>query len=102
MVEGCLEWLEKGLAAPDTVIDATDLYRAEMNPLQRFVEERCSLAPNEKVSAGDFREAYRRWAESEGEPRVNDASILSNLRLMNVTGFKGGRGIRMYRGIRCD
>ena len=101
MVAGCLEWLDGGLAAPDVVIAATDHYRTEMNPLKRFVEERCSLNPNARVLVIDFRREYRDWAALEGEPIVNEANILSNLRLMNVAEGKGTNGVRLYRGISC-
>lgn len=40
-VRGCLAWQSQGLGAPDAVRDATEAYRAEMDVLAMFFEERC-------------------------------------------------------------
>ena len=40
-VKGCLTWKKDGLQVPTSVLEDTDAYREEMNPLGAFIEERC-------------------------------------------------------------
>lgn len=60
-VEGCLRWQREGLAIPDSVRQATAEYRAEMDPLIDFLEERCVESPTASVSSGDLWDAYLEW-----------------------------------------
>jgi putative DNA primase/helicase len=66
-IEGCLAWQEEGLIAPEPVRAATEDYRAEMDVLASFLEDRCLVAANASVSAKDLYASYRAWCEETGE-----------------------------------
>ncbi|MBW2674590.1 MAG: hypothetical protein JRD89_14465, partial [Deltaproteobacteria bacterium] len=67
MLEGLRRYIEqKGLRQPDAVKRATQDYRIEMNPVGRFIAERCVVDPRERVEKGDLYAGYREWCEEIG------------------------------------
>lgn len=66
-VQGCLDWQTHGLAIPEEVRAATSEYRAEMDTLAGFFEERCTLTKDAWVPSSDLYRAYREWSEEAGE-----------------------------------
>jgi putative DNA primase/helicase len=69
-VAGCLAWQREGLRAPAAVVAATQAYRAEMDQIGRFIDERCQTGPASSVTAAVLFEAYRSWAADGGEHTV--------------------------------
>lgn len=66
-VQGCLEWQQRGLAAPEDVQEATRAYREEMDALAGFLGECCVIGPRYRASAADLYEAYKTYAERNGD-----------------------------------
>jgi len=66
LVRGCLEWQARGLAAPSAVATATAQYRADCDPLGRFLDEACELVPTAEIRAHEFFQHYRQWATTAG------------------------------------
>lgn len=66
-VEGALRWAATGLAAPAAVLDATEQYFEEQDPVGRWLEERCALDPEGFETTADLYDSYRQWAGSVGE-----------------------------------
>jgi len=77
-VEGALRWQESGLSVPAAVEQATEAYRAEMDPLREFVEDRCILHESEWVAASNLRSEYERWASETGERHTLDSKAFSD------------------------
>src|SRR5215210_2344872 len=67
MVEGCLEWQEHGLEEPKTVTEATLQYRAEMDTLAAFIEDRCILDKVAVAPATPLYKQYQMWCDDAGE-----------------------------------
>ncbi len=67
MVEGCLEWQEHGLGEPDSVKAATGQYRAEMDTLAAFFEDRCVIRNGVMVPASLLYKQYQLWCDDAGE-----------------------------------
>jgi len=67
IVMGCVEWRRGGLQAPEEVRKATSAYRAEMDVLAAFIEDRCLLRPGESALATPLYVAYKEWCEANGE-----------------------------------
>lgn len=74
-VEGCLVWQQEGLAAPAEVNNATSDYRASMDWLQAFLDEKLTVGPNLKIRPGDLYDIYKEWCEENGE-HVHSQRIL--------------------------
>lgn len=71
IVEGCIAWQAKGLAAPAAVRAATDEYRGESDVLGTFLAERTTTEPEYagatvRVSAGALYKAYQAWCLAGG------------------------------------
>jgi P4 family phage/plasmid primase-like protien len=66
MVQGCLEWLEKGLQTPEEVKAATKQYRSDMDILGEFIDDCCIEDAEAKTPAKDLYLRFKEWGESEG------------------------------------
>ena len=65
-VQGCREWQQSGLGAPDSVTQATREYERDSDVLAAFLAEACELVPDAEVGAADLFAHYRQWAEIHG------------------------------------
>lgn len=66
LIEGCIEWQQGGLIVPRSVLEATEGYRQEMNPLRQFVEDVCTVG-NFHVTVNELWSAYNEWADDAKE-----------------------------------
>jgi putative DNA primase/helicase len=66
-VAGCLAWQRERLRVPDEVRTATASYRAEQDPLRDFLADCCVLEPDAWTPSKALYDAYRTWAESNGD-----------------------------------
>jgi len=99
LVEGCRIYLERGLQDPPEVLEATTKYRAEVDDIYRFLEERTERAPDASVQAAVLYQAYKEWAEAEDitpASRNRFGEALVNLGLERYQ----AEGKRFYRGVR--
>jgi putative DNA primase/helicase len=79
-VEGTLEWLMDGLAAPWAVTRATEEYRAENDIIRRFIEDCCDTSDRKAIeAAGAIYSGYKGWCESEGLKPVSGTAFGSEL-----------------------
>jgi putative DNA primase/helicase len=108
MVDGCREWQEHGLGEPESVKDATNQYREEMDTLAAFLEDRCVVAPGVSVLAGSLYQKYSMWCDANGErqdPQKRFASLLSARGFSRERGTRGvakGRQVWLGIGLRED
>jgi putative DNA primase/helicase len=65
-VQGCVDWQASGLAAPDSVVHATQQYEQDSDVLGEFLGGACELDPDAEVSAADLFAHYQRWTETQG------------------------------------
>jgi hypothetical protein len=108
MVRGCLDWQHDGLGEPKGVKDATAGYRAEMDALAAFFEDRCVVHPKAEVPATPLYKAYQEWCADNGEADESQRRFGGRLRERGFVSFtytagphmdrKGWRGI----GLRDD
>ncbi len=99
-VEGCLDWQKGGLRAPARVIAATELYRAEMDVIARFIKEACVLHPQAEIKATFLYRACKAWCEDNGE-RYESQTMFG--RRLDERGFtKRVSGGVIWAGIRVS
>ena len=86
-VEGCLEWQQKGLAAPASITQAVESYRAEMDVFGEYVKERLEYSPDNPISenATNIYEDYKKWCEENGSEPCSQTKFG---REMGNRGFK--------------
>jgi putative DNA primase/helicase len=97
-VRGCLEWLSRGLAIPESIAAATSEYRHEMDILANFQEDRCTIGPSQKVPLGDLFEAFREWCGQACQD-VLGKKMFGNL--MRQKGFSQSKndGVGFWKGL---
>lgn len=66
LVQGCLQWQQRGLDVPDRVRKYTEEYRRENDALADWIEDRCDLGPDHWTASGALRASYETWCESAG------------------------------------
>lgn len=67
LVKGCIAWQREGLNPPRTVLAATREYKDAEDTIKTFLEECCAEGPTRTVRAGALFEAFKKWAEENGE-----------------------------------
>jgi len=107
--EGILAWAVAGagkwyaddrrLPRPDEVRAAGEAYRADMDTVRRFLEERCNSGASLTVGSSEIYAAYRKWAESGGEHPMSQKSF--STRMKNRPGIESTHTERgtMFVGI---
>jgi putative DNA primase/helicase len=65
-VEGCCVWQRQGLKPPVSVVSATEEYFEAEDALGQWMDERCLLGPNHKVTVSDIFTDWKEWAEQAG------------------------------------
>lgn len=66
-VEGCLLWQKEGLGAPQSVVQATEEYKGEMDILQTFMDACVDINYDSNITAQDLYAVYTAWAEENKE-----------------------------------
>ena len=67
-IEGCKMWLAEGLAPPQAVLQRTQDYKDEEDPIGQFIEDVCDLSDRHVITAkADLYDAWRRWCFQHGE-----------------------------------
>jgi len=106
-VRGCLRWQAEGLAPPAAVVQATEAYREEQDTLGLFLEERCELDEEGRISRAQLRLAYDAWCRDQGEKfQLTPRQMAAQLRERGIKEIsvqmpgkphpeKGWRGIKL-------
>lgn len=87
-VRGAVEWYAKGLGNSDLVKIATSEYRAEMDTLAPFIQERCETGNHNTVTIAEITQAYYEWCEENDCAPLNKAELS---RQLNQRGFKSDK-----------
>ena len=66
-LDGCSEWREIGLAPPDAVRAATELYMEDEDIFRGWMNECCEQDARAFVPVAELHESYQAWAERAGE-----------------------------------
>jgi len=101
MIDGCLMWQREGLRPPKIVTDATETYLQSQDDLQRFLDECCAVAKNERDSIEHIWDGWTDWANDCGEFVGSKRRLGDRLEDKDFERVKGTRGVREYLGLRC-
>ena len=81
------------------VLTATEAYRSESDGLKAFIEERCVLLAEAKVSAADLRAAYESYCKDTGETPLRHRVVAERLNSVGATNTRGTGGYVWWCGI---
>lgn len=65
LVRGCLDYQQHGLVEPKKVTNASAAYRADLDVISQFIEDRCVLEEGAAESAQRLYADYQRWIQDE-------------------------------------
>jgi putative DNA primase/helicase len=101
MIEGCLDWQERGLVPPEVVTSATDAYLNDQDAIGKWVDQCCNpLDINAFTPLADLFSAFDLWAETLREKRTTSQRFGDRLEAMGFPRekFNGKRGHRGIKG----
>lgn len=61
LFDGCADYIRNGLAAPECVMEAVRNYRKLHDRIGNFIEERCEIGDDKKISRGQLYASYSQW-----------------------------------------
>ncbi|MFM0063027.1 phage/plasmid primase, P4 family [Paraburkholderia aspalathi] len=98
MLDGCIEWQHSSLRIPDVIAAETAEYRADTDLLRSWIEDRCDVGPNRRLSRQDAYQSYRGFLQDQG---VNPPSQVAFVRQMEDRNFARRKvmGIRYFGGL---
>ncbi|MHB1330256.1 MAG: DNA primase family protein, partial [Gemmatimonadales bacterium] len=99
---GCRDWQRQRLNPPARVLMATAAYRSESDTVAAFLDDRCRLAPGERVAASWIYQAYRTWATGLGEPVMSQKAFGNRLGEKGLHRVRASGGRTVYVGLSLD
>ncbi|MBJ9686813.1 PriCT-2 domain-containing protein [Burkholderia vietnamiensis] len=95
-VRGALAYQQHGLKPPKTVAAARDAYKADMDLLGEWMDERCKVDHGAAASNEDLWRSWRAFAEQRGELRfiANSRALARRLGARGFLQVKDAHGIR--------
>ncbi len=98
-IDGCLDWQERGLAAPEALAEATSAYFVAQDSFTLWLEESCVLDANALTATTALFASWKAWAERAGV-RYGDVKTFGEA--METAGFvwKRTKFLRGYAGLR--
>lgn len=111
LVAGLTAYLEGGLQEPAQVLNATQEYRADSDPIGTFLNECCVVSggPDDFLSARDLIDGFNLWLDQRGEGMWGQRTVSLKMKgeagryrdpTTNRAFEKGKRDVTGYRGIR--
>lgn len=111
LVDGLVQYLEGGLQEPQQVLDATQEYRADSDPIGTFLGDACVVTgdPDDFLLAREIIQGFNLWLDLRGEGMWGDRTVSLKFKgLANryrdprsgKTYSPGKREATGYRGIR--
>lgn len=99
-VRGCLEYLDRGLEAPERVKAATDAYFASQDVMSEFLAECCETGPDFWETPKTMFSAWREFANSQGMRPGRQAEFRDKLEGQGLRQAKDYRRGRHWLGVR--
>ena len=101
IIQGLAMYRAQGLAEPESVRQATLLYRNEMDSVQRFVQENATLDHKSRESIAEVKDRYREWCREEGLQPIPATNFNAALQDRGCVQVKSG-GVRYWNGLKLE
>jgi putative DNA primase/helicase len=111
LVDGLIDYLESGLQEPDEVLEATQEYRDESDPIGTFLKDSCVVSgnPSDFTTARDLMDGFNLWLDLKGEAMWGSRTV--SLKIKHLAGryrdpttkktfTPGKQRVTGYRGLR--
>jgi putative DNA primase/helicase len=98
-IEGCIEWQDKGLAAPKAVVDATAKYLEAEDGIHTWIDEECERDHRAFTTSGSLYASWKAWADRSGENAGSMKAFSQNLEKRGFE-YRAKRDGRGFIGLR--
>ena len=99
-VRGCSNYVRDGLRQPSSVRQATAAYRAEMDTVSQWIDERTERDPTAATPLAALFVDYSTWAESERTPHLGKRRFGDELERQGFVADRATKGGRVRRGLK--
>jgi putative DNA primase/helicase len=99
MIDGCVDWLEHGLAPPEAVTQTTDAYFAAQDSFSAWIDECCDRDPNAWTRTIALFLSWKIFAERAGLPHGDVKSFGESLEAADFV-WKHTENGNGYKGLR--
>jgi putative DNA primase/helicase len=99
MIDGCLDWQERGLAPPEAVTRTTDDYFEAQDSFTTWIDECCERDPNAWTMSTPLFESWKAWAVRAGMRFGNITEFAETMEKARFTRKRTNSG-KGYEGLR--
>ncbi|ORE94116.1 phage/plasmid primase P4 family protein [Stappia sp. 22II-S9-Z10] len=99
-LDGLLGYLNEGLKPPAGIVDATEEYRADMDPVGEFVKACVVEAPGREVDARSLYAAYVAWCEANSVRPFSERRFAQDMARTRIRKLSGR--IRKYIDVKLE
>lgn len=89
-LEGCIKYLEGGLAEPKVVTEATDEYKEASNTVRLFLKDETVEDTTSSVRVGELYTAYKTWCEKTSEYAMTQKQFVRKVEELGYAKDKSG------------
>ena len=103
MIDGCIQWLAKGLARPESIVTATNEYFEEQDLFGHWLQECCDVDRGNHYKWENATELFKSWqtyAEAGGEKCGTSKSLSAALGSRGFVKKRVTGGKTAYTGLR--
>ncbi len=99
MIDGCLEWQEKGLCPPERVLEATKEYLSAEDTIALWNDDRCHQGPDYKAATSELYASFKAWCEQAGEHVTSMKRFSQNLEAHGYLRTRLSNGRKGFEGL---
>jgi putative DNA primase/helicase len=99
LLEGTARWKREQLKAPQSVLNATDEYRGEMDVIGNFLKECCTHETGASIRARELFKCYQDWCDENNEHAVSERILGLRLKELGLEQKRLSDG-RYWKGVK--
>jgi putative DNA primase/helicase len=99
MLSGTRQWLRDGLCPPASVMREVASYRTEMDTLQQWVDDTCTVDTAATYQVGAAYSEFARYVIGSGGAAPNKARFSERMKARGFVTARGAKGVRHFVGI---
>lgn len=97
--QGWLDYQVEGLNPPGTVLERTETYRGESDPVALFVADECVVTPNARTQSKKLYDSWSAWAMTNGHEPITQVAFTAKIVGYGHEKKRGTGGAVVFVGI---
>jgi putative DNA primase/helicase len=100
VVRGCLEWQRIGLSPPKAIVRATNLWRAGVDVVKRFITDCVIFEHGKFVTRSGMYASFKKWCDEHGEQPMSIQKFKDRMQELDIALSRlPGKGTRIWKGV---